>query len=66
MKKKPIILRILPWVLLAAVVGGLVYVGYLLWGRPEGEPLYTAEILRYEAEDDQPVVLDNGKLHLEL
>ncbi len=67
MRKKAWIWRILPWVLLAAVIGGIVYVGYLLWGKPETEPLYTAEIIRREGEDTaEPVVLDNGKLHLEL
>ena len=50
MRKKAWIWRILPWVLLAAIIGGIVYVGYLLWGKPESEPLYTAEIVRYEEE----------------
>ena len=66
MKKKPIIWRILPWLLLVAILCGIGYVGYLLWGRPEAEPLYTAEIYRFEGTDPEPVVLDNGKLHLEL
>lgn len=66
MKKKPIILRILPWLLLVAILGGIGYVGYLLWGKPEAEPLYTAEIHRFEEVEPEPVVLDNGKLHLEL
>ena len=50
MKKKSLIWRLLPWVLLAVLIGGIVYVGYLLWGKPEAEPLYTAEIYRYEEE----------------
>ena len=66
MKKKTILRRIIPWVLLAAVLGGVVYLGYLLWGRPEAEPLYTAEIVRYAGEDDSPVVMDNGRLHFEM
>ncbi len=66
MKKKPIIWRILPWILLAAVLGGIVYIGYLLYGKPEADPLYTAEIHRFEEADPEMVMLDNGKLHLEL
>ena len=66
MKKKPIVLRILPWLLLAAVLAGVGYVGYLLYGRPEAEPLYTAEIYRFEEEEPETIILDNGKLHLEL
>jgi len=57
---------LLPWVLLAAVIGGIVYVGWLLWGKPESEPLYTAEIYHYDTEGGKPIVLDNGKLHLEM
>lgn len=65
MKKKPIVLRVLPWLLLLAVIGIIGYVGYLLYGKPEAEPLYTAEIHRFE-DSPETVVLDNGKLHLEL
>ena len=67
MREKARLWRILAWVLLAAVIGGIGYVGYLLWGKPETEPLYTAEVIRYEGEEEaEPIVLDNGKLHLEL
>ncbi len=66
MKKKSLIWRLLPWVLLAVLIGGIVYVGYLLWGKPEAEPLYTAEIYRYEEEKPEAIVLDNGKIHLEM
>ena len=66
MKKKSIIPRVLLWVLLAAAIAGVVYIGYLLWGKPESEPLYTAEIYRYDDEEEKPIILDNGKLHLEL
>ncbi len=66
MKKKHILLRILPWFCLLLVVGGIGYVGYLLWGRPEAEPLYTAEVVRFEEEDAKTLVMDNGSLHFEL
>ncbi len=66
MKKKSPVLRALPWVLLAAVIGGILYLGYLLWGRPEAEPRYTAGVVRYEEENPAQIVLDNGKLHFEM
>ena len=66
MKKKSLIRRLLPWVLLLAVLGGTGYLGYLLWGRPESEALYTAEVIRRENENQEKVILDNGKLHLEM
>lgn len=66
MKKRSVFRRVIPWVLLVAVLGGIGYLGYLLWGRPEAEPLYTAEVIRYAGEDDAPIVLDNGKLHFEM
>ena len=66
MKKKPLLLRLLPWALLAALLGGMIYIGYLLWGRPEQDPLYTAEIIRFEGESTDPVVLDNGQLRFEM
>ena len=66
MKKRSILRRVIPWVLLAAVLGGAAYLGYLLWGRPEAEPLYTAEVIRYTGEDASPVVMDNGRLRFEM
>ncbi|MCR4875597.1 MAG: hypothetical protein K5922_00325 [Clostridiales bacterium] len=66
MKKKSLIRRLLPWVLLLAVLGGTGHLGYLLWGRPESEALYTAEVIRRENENQEKVILDNGKLHLEM
>lgn len=66
MKKKPLIQRLIPWVLLVAVLGVIGYVGYLLWGQPEAAPAYTAEIVRYEGDYQEPLVLDNGKIHLEM
>ena len=66
MKKKSILRRVIPWVLLAAVLGGIVYVGYLLWGKPEAEPLYTADIVRYAGGEESSVVMDNGALHFEM
>lgn len=66
MKKKSIFRRVIPWVLVLILLGGVGYLGYLLWGRPEAEPLYTAEVLRYAGEDDSPVVMDNGSLRFEM
>ena len=66
MKKRSILRRVVPWVLLAAVLGGVTYLGYLLWGRPEAEPLYTAEVIRYTGEDESSVVMDNGRLRFEM
>lgn len=66
MKKKPLLLRLLPWALLAALLSGMIYIGYLLWGQPEQDPLYTAEIIRFEGESTDPVVLDNGQLRFEM
>ena len=66
MKKKSILRRVIPWALVAAVLAGIVYLGYLLWGKPEADPLYTAEIIRYTGEDNEPVVMDNGRLRFEM
>ena len=66
MKKKSIMRRMIPLAFLVIVLGELVYLGYLLWGRPEAAPRYTAEIIRNENTGTDHIILDNGFLHLDM
>ena len=65
-KKSVIIKRVIAAVLILAILAGIGYLGYLLYGRPEPEQTNKPKVTRNEYEDKNVFKLENDDLELSL
>ncbi len=66
MRKKSLIRRLIPWIIAAAVIGGIVYLGFLIYSPKEKTENRPPEVAYYEGEEKDKYLLENDYLKLEL
>ena len=64
MRKKSLIRRLIPWILTLAILGGIAYLVYLLYFRPDPAPSHPAPEITYYNGDGKAITITNGKLTL--
>ncbi len=64
-KKKSIVRRLIPWLILLVLLAGLYYLGTLLYGKKETEVVNPPVISYYEG-GKEPLVMENDSLRFEL
>lgn len=67
MKKKKLILRLLPWIIVLAVLAALViFVGIPLYAQEEEAHQYEPTLVSFKDDSGEPYVLENDQLRFEL
>ena len=67
MKKKKLILRLLPWIITLAVIAALViFVGIPMYSQTEEENLYEPTVVSYDGDTKAKLVLSNESLTFEM
>ena len=65
MRKKSLIRRLIPWIFAAAVIGGIVYLGFLIYGQKEAVN-ENPPVVAYFDEDVKSYKMENDDLLFEL
>ena len=66
MRKKSLIRRLIPWILTLVILGGIAYVLYLLYFKPDQPPAHTPPSISYYDGNGKPITISNDYLTLEM
>ena len=68
MRKKSLIRRLIPWIILLVIIGGLVYLGFLLYGKKPAAhdrgptiAYYDGKSPKLKMENEYPVYRDRER-----
>ena len=64
MRKKSLIRRLIPWIILAIIIGGLVYLGIRLYSNQETENSNPPIVAYFEEENPPKITIANENLEL--
>lgn len=62
MRKKSIIRRLLPWILLLVILAGVGYLGYLLYGKPQDNAVENPPTINYYEGEGKTLSMENDSL----
>ena len=65
MRKKPVLVRLIPWILLVVILAGAAFALYKIYTAPDKSFARDAKIIYFEG-DGKPVTLENEKLLFEM